>query len=254
VIVLLGDAAGVTKAKAAIDEVIKNEGASDSLEVTDAVCKALLVEKGKKIQEMQDANATWIHVDRTTLTVKILGSAKGVEASKKQIAAFAKKADSLISRTTKLEEDQIGRVIGSKGATLQHISKKCNVQMSVDKTSGNPSVEIRGEEKGVTEAEAMIAEVLKPVDKAEDEGKPAAEKAPETKAAAKPKAKAKEYKGDMTQDFPTLGGEVSAKAKPAAKAWGKKTATPGGDEEKPPEEARASEYPTLAGEANGAEQ
>jgi len=45
VIVMLGDAAAVTKAKAAIDEVIKNEGASDSLEVTDQVCKALLVEK-----------------------------------------------------------------------------------------------------------------------------------------------------------------------------------------------------------------
>jgi len=114
-LVLLGDDASVAKAKLAIDEVIKNEGASETMEATDQVCKELLASKAAKIQDYQNMYSTYISVDRKTLSIKILGSTKGVEATKKAITTFAKKTDSVKSKTFPLAEEEIGRVIGSKG-------------------------------------------------------------------------------------------------------------------------------------------
>merc|ERR1719329_477267 len=108
---------------------------------------------------------------------------------------------------------------------MKKMESECKVQISIDKTV--PSVEIRGDEKGIAEAERMIAEVLGKVEAAEPKAKASSKPkeetaAPEPKAAEKPKAKAKAkgFAGDMTQDFPTLGAAPTAKA--AAKAWGKK--------------------------------
>jgi len=130
---------------------------------------------------------------------------------------------------------------------LNRINKDCGVQISIDKTI--PSAEIRGDDKGIAQAEQMILEVLQREGTAEAADKaaaPAAEKAatPAVEAAPKPKAKAKakEFKGDMTQDFPTLGGEAK-KAQPAGKAWGKKAQA----EDKGPTD-EAAEYPDLGGD------
>lgn len=247
-LVLLGDEKSVTKAKAAIDEVIKNEGSSESVDVSDGVCKELLLNKGSKVQEFQNMHSTWISVDRKTLQVKITGSAKGVEATKKSITAFQKKADSLITKNITVEEENIGRIIGSRGATLKSITSECGVQINIDKN--NPCVEIKGDEKGIAKAEEMINAVLGKGPDGEylEKAEPAAEEtaaARPKREAAKPKAKAKEYKGDMTADFPTLGGE--AKAKPAAKAWGKSSKADA-------EEGPGEPGPTPAeAEANGEE-
>jgi len=246
VLVLLGEAGNMTKAQDAIQEVIKKEGAVESVELTDTACKELMASKGAKIQELQSKYSTYIQVIRKLSQAKIFGSAEGVESTKKAIVAFAKKADSMSSKTLTLEPDQIGRVIGSKGATLNHIRKECSVQINIDNT--NPIVEIRGDAKAIELAVKMINDVLEPKEQPTGDAaeKPAAAAAAEpAKAAAKPKAKAKakEFKSGGEQDFPSLGGNTEPKkTKPAAKAWGKNAEAEAVEEKKTPEQA----YPTLA--------
>jgi len=155
-----------------------------------------------------------------------------------------------------LEADQIGRVIGSKGATLNSIRKESGAQISINNDS--PVVEIRGDTKAIQTAEKLIEAVLVPkeaengegADKAAAAPKPQAVAATASKAKAKAKAPAKEYKADLACDFPTLGGGSENKKKaPASKAWGKNAeeeATPAADT-KPKAEA----YPTLGAKANG---
>jgi hypothetical protein len=256
--VLIGEAASVEKGKAGIDEVLKNEGAVAEMTLSDPACKELLVNKGAKIQEIQAKYGTYVQVLRKQGSAKIFGSESGVENTQKVLAAFAKKADSLITKSITLEPDQIGRVIGTKGSTLNGIRKECNVEIKID--NAQPIVEMRGDAKGIQQAEQMIKEVLgqvppseakpkaKPAAKSrnDDDDKPAA--APKAAAESKPfsaKAKAKEgYTGNQTEDFPTLGGEPS-KAKPAAKAWGKTSQA----EASPPakEDSPAQAYPELGG-------
>jgi len=242
-LVLLGDAGCVGKAQDAIKEVIKNEGAVDSVTITDQACKEL---GGKKIQELQTKHSTYIQVIRKDSQVKIFGSVAGVEATKKAVVAFAKKADSIETKLMTLEPDQIGRVIGSKGATLNSIRKESGAQISINNDS--PVVEIRGDTKAIATAEKLIEAVLVPKETEVGEDRAAAApKAQQAVAAtapkAKAKAKAKEYKADLAGDFPTLGGGGASK-KIASKAWNKNAeeeATPAA-ETKPKAEA----YPTLA--------
>jgi len=248
VLVLLGDAASVRKAQTEIQEVIKKEGAVETIELSDYACKELLVSKGAKIQEIQNKHSTRVDMNRKTNTVKIFGSVASVEATKKSIQVFAKKFDNMITKSLTLEADQIGRVIGKQGSTLNSIRKECNVQCSIDNNS--PIVELRGDAAGIAKAERMIDEVLGNVEPAEPKAK--AKKgdsaaADEEPAEAKPapvkaKAKPKGYAGDAANDFPAMGGVPATKAKPAAKAWGKnqeEASTPA--KEEAPEKA----YPTL---------
>jgi len=250
VLVLLGDAACVTKAKGEIQEVITKEGAVETVTLSDAACKELLNNKGAKIQEIQSKFSTYVQVVRKGSVAKVFGSVDAVEKTKAAIEAFAKKVDSTASKTMTLEADQIGRVIGSKGATLNAIRKDCNVQITIDNNS--PVLAMRGEQKDLDKAEQMINDVLSGEPKAKPEPKPRAakigDKAPaEAEVAAAPvkakaKAKPKGYAGDATQDFPTLGGAEPKKTKPAAKAWGKNAEETAPAKEETPEQA----YPELA--------
>lgn len=255
VLVLLGDSKAVAKANKQIQEVIDKEAAVDSLEISEHVWKELRANRGAKIQELQSKHGTSISVDKKTYDVKIFGSVEGVEATKKEIEDFAKKADRLTTKTMSLQDDQIGRVIGSKGSTLHKIREESGAQVTLDKTS--LTLEMRGEKNEVEQAEQMINEILgneapKPKAKAKADAKPAAAEkaqAPAPKAAA-PKKAAEGYKGDATEDFPTLGGVAEPKKKPAAKAWGKKSEA----EASPPakEETPEQAYPSLPGTAKAA--
>jgi len=259
VLVLLGDASSVSKAQTEIQEVVKKEGAVESMQLSDQACKELLVSKGAKIQEIQNKHSTRVDMNRKTNTVKIFGSDASVQATKKAIQAFAKKIDSVTTKSLTLEADQIGRVIGKQGSTLQSIRKECNVQVTVD--NDNPIVQLRGDAKGIEQAERMIDEVLGKVEPAEpkpkakkNESTPASEEPAEAKPApvkGKAKAAAAGYSGNAADDFPSLGGVApAAKAKPAAKAWGKSQAA----EAAAPEPAAPGPTPAEAKEAEEEEE
>lgn len=232
VLVLLGDDAAVAKAKSAIDEHLKKDGAVGTIKLDESVCRELLVNKGAKIQELQNKHSVRINVPKKDSkepgNVRITGSEAGVEAAKQDLEALSKKSDNAATKQLTLEEGQIGRVIGRKGETLNKIRADCHVKVDIAKDK--PVVTIKGDPKDIEKAEKMIQDVLTRENKPAEEAKEAkAAPAPAAKAVAEapkankptPKAKAKGYEGNAAEDFPTLAG--AATSKPGAKAWGKTT-------------------------------
>lgn len=245
VLVLLGDASAVAKAQTRIKEVVKNEGCVDEITISEKASKELLVNKGAKVQELQNKHATWIQVNKSNSTAKVYGSEEGVEATKKAIAAFAKKIDSIVERSMPVESGDMGRVIGREGSTRKKIETECAVEVKLTDTA----VIIKGEQRHVAQAEKMIKEVLGKGPPAESKAKAPEPKAKAGKASSEErqapaaKAKAKDF-AKKDEDFPTLGGAAEPKAaQPTAKAWGKASQA---EASPAPEASPAEAYPELA--------
>jgi len=270
-LVISGDEDAIQKAKSAIEEVLKKEGATDSLSISEELVKALLINSGAKIRDIEKRVGVSMNIDKKDTKVLLLGSESGLQAAKSELQAMQAKVDQEAAEThtsnVEVPTERIRFVIGPKGRELNRIKDSCGVQVNI-KDSGEETsvVELKGKEDDVAKAEAMIQEILEsssdkvPADKdsskvAKSKGKgktkgkgKGKEEEQSSKKGSAPKAAAFK-EGEM--DFPTLGGEAKADDKPktaALGAWGKKA------EEKEakkstPKADNAESFPALNGKA-----
>jgi rRNA processing protein Krr1/Pno1 len=257
-IVLLGDDAAVEAATAKIhEELNKRCGASETIVLSEQAFKKATAKGMPEIKGWQDEYKTSITWSKEApYEFKIIGSAKSVEAVKKELEKFAKQADSQITKIMQLEDGEIGRVIGNGGNTLNKIRKESGAQVQCKTEATPPFVQIIGTKEQVAEAERLVEEAL---GKREPEAKPSKEKAapkaetakpPPSRASKKVVEKAPEFKNEVTEDsFPSLGGAMPVKQS-APRTWGK---TKQG--EAPQQEASTEEaYPALQGNAKATEE
>lgn len=236
-LVIVGDEEAIQKAKNAIQEVIEKEGATDSLLVSEEVVKALLINSGAKIRDIEKRLGVNMKLDKKETKVTLLGPASELESAKSELEEMQAQIDKEISEThisnVEVPSEHVRFIIGPKGRELNKIRNTCGVRVDIkDSGEGTSNVEVKGSEGDVAKAEAMIQEILattdklpvrdavKPKGKAQGKGKSNLNQG-EPKEAAHKAAAFKE--GEM--DFPTLGAEDKADGKPKTAtlgAWGKK--------------------------------
>eukprot|EP00933_Yihiella_yeosuensis_P024711 TRINITY_DN19152_c0_g2_i1.p1 TRINITY_DN19152_c0_g2~~TRINITY_DN19152_c0_g2_i1.p1 ORF type:complete len:899 (-),score=354.38 TRINITY_DN19152_c0_g2_i1:237-2933(-) len=246
-LIITGDETSVEQAKAQLAEVIKTEGSTDSINVSDDVIKSLLIGGGAKIREMERQHGVSVNLDKKESKISFMGSTSGVEATKSKIEELQAEIDKEIAETKTQEmvvDPALVRfIIGPKGSVLKKIRDECGVRVDIrDGDDDMSHAVVKGKADDVAKAEAMIQEILNN-----------AEVAPQRKAAPKqfpepnkPVARKKvaEYNA-ATADFPTLGGGDSptteGSPQKTASAWGGKAAA---KTEKQVENS-AESFPTL---------
>eukprot|EP00930_Biecheleria_cincta_P001674 TRINITY_DN102800_c0_g1_i1.p1 TRINITY_DN102800_c0_g1~~TRINITY_DN102800_c0_g1_i1.p1 ORF type:complete len:1108 (+),score=375.89 TRINITY_DN102800_c0_g1_i1:155-3478(+) len=269
---IVGDEEAIQKAKSAIQEVLEKEGATDSLSISEELVKALLINSGAKIRDIEKRLGVSMNIDKKDTKVMLLGSASGLQDAKAELEEMQAQIDKEAAEThisnVEVPSEHIRFIIGPKGRELKKIRDTCGVQVNVRDSGEETSiVEVKGKEDDVVKAEAMIQEILatsdkvpvRDADKSKGKGKNKSKEEGKGKGKSKgqeasPKKeyapKAEAFKeGEM--DFPTLGGDGKAPAqeaddKPktaALGAWGKKA------EEKEAKKAQPTDsvesFPTL---------
>jgi hypothetical protein len=260
-IVLHGEPAAVERAIAKIhEECEKRTAASETIMLTEQTWKKLTSKGMPEVKAWQNDYNTSIDIHKTEPTFKftITGSSPDkVEAVKKEIEQFAKQADNQITKERKLQEDEIGRVIGNAGATKQKIQVESGAKVECKTEHNPPYVKISGTREQVAEADRLIDEALglsKPAVEAKpskDKPAPKAEAAkPAPRQSAKKAPPAPEFKNEMTEEsFPSLGGTAPAK-QATPRTWGKTKA-----EEKKNAPATTEEaYPSLPAKEEAADE
>jgi len=240
-LVIVGDEDAIQQAKSAIEEVLEKEGATDSLSISEELVRALLINSGAKIRDIEKRIGVSVNIDKKDkkdTKVMLLGSASGLQDAKSELEEMQAQIDKEIAEThtsnVEVPTEHVRFIIGPKGRELNKIRETCGVQVNVRDSGDETSiVEVKGKEDDVAKAEAMIQEILASTDtlpvrdatqskgKAQGKGK-SKEQEPNPKKGAAPKAEAFK-EGEM--DFPTLGGDAKADDKPktaALGAWGKK--------------------------------
>eukprot|EP00933_Yihiella_yeosuensis_P024710 TRINITY_DN19152_c0_g1_i3.p1 TRINITY_DN19152_c0_g1~~TRINITY_DN19152_c0_g1_i3.p1 ORF type:complete len:1079 (-),score=446.83 TRINITY_DN19152_c0_g1_i3:74-3310(-) len=251
-LVISGPEEAVEQAKAAIAEVLKNEGSSDTVDVSEDLLRVLLLSRGAKISEIERQSGVSLNIDKKEGKVSLMGSPSGLEAAKSKLTELQAAIDKEIAET-KMDEVVVSSwlvryIIGPKGATLKKIRDECGVKVDIrDGDDEMSHAEIKGKHDDVEKAKRMIEEIL-----AEQDVTTKPKAAPKAKTAASPKRPAKkaaEYKAE-TNDFPTLGGDAPVNGKAAAPggAWGKKAEK---QEAKAKEGSSANNFPTLGAATNG---
>mmetsp|Transcript_27716 Transcript_27716/g.82617 ORF Transcript_27716/g.82617 Transcript_27716/m.82617 type:complete len:1078 (+) Transcript_27716:90-3323(+) len=250
-LVIVGDEGQVEKAQKEIETVIEKEGSVDSIAVTDETMKALTMSRATKLKAFQDKANTIISADPKTGTVSIVGSAKGVETTKKELEKFAAQIEKdqadMTAKEITVAMEAIPRIIGTGGSVLKNIRETTGVSVRVGRDDG--TVEIKGVESAVATAEKMIMDIVNGAGKDKKDWEAKEAPAKRETAAKAPRKKAEEYKGANT-DFPTLGGEVVDEAATTAAAkWGSGglTFSKAKKEEAMKTVTAAESFPTLGG-------
>jgi len=223
-LVITGDDKEVAKAKTLIKEVLDKEGCLEVITITEASCKELLKGAGSKIKEFQTKFTVSMNLDRRTYELTILGSKTDVPAAQKELSTFMQRIDKdiadAISLNMEIEQEDVPRIIGTRGAVLRNIRDTCNVQANLD--NDTLTLELKGLQSNVSKAEEMVNEILAGrTATVESEAAPLAKK---VTATAAPKKKPQEFKS-AEHEFPTLGGGPSGK-KTKTKAWGAQAKAP----------------------------
>ncbi|CAE8621192.1 unnamed protein product, partial [Polarella glacialis] len=190
-LVITGDDDSVAAAKDLIMEVIKNEGTTDTVDVSDEVMKALLVAGATKLKAVEKSAGVSLILQKQQLKVSITGAPASIQAAKVELIKIQAEIDKVIAETAvkelAVDYAHIRYIIGPKGAVLNNIREVCAVQVNITDGEETSLVEIRGKPDDVERAVAMIQEIVQNCDKAPDAPQKAA---PVAKAvAAKPVAK-----------------------------------------------------------------
>jgi rRNA processing protein Krr1/Pno1 len=180
-LVIIGDTGAIEKAQAAIQELIDNNGAQESLPTTNASVRALLGKPDKsldarnKINECEAKYSVAIDLVKVEQKVNILGSKENVAKAKADLESFMASADKAEADMTKKEvdiaDDDAPRIIGKQGSTIRSIRDECGVQASLDKDT--KKLELKGSAENVEKALEMIKRILtrEPREPREDKGK-----------------------------------------------------------------------------------
>merc|ERR1712232_1063770 len=232
-LVIIGDSTQVEKALAAVDEILEKEGTVEELACSEAAFSALKAKGGEKIKDIEGEYKVIVNADRKEGKVTIIGAKANVQKAHKNVQKFIEEADAFakdsITEHIDVEEDEIPRIIGKKGANVNRIRLTTGCRVDVEKDPPG-RVCLKGLPDGVAKAKEMIADLLAerkggdrdngPVD--DEPAKPVA-KSPASPPKKENKKKPSEYR-QATGDFPDLGGAPSPekKEKNPAGHWGKK--------------------------------
>lgn len=168
--------------------------------------------------------------------------AKATAMVEETLAGAAKEAADAVTVTMEIEQEDVPRIIGTRGAVLRDIRTSCGVQANLN--NDTLVLELKGLEKNVKDAERMVNEILAGrTTSVEPEVAPAPKKLAIT---ATSKKKPREYKA-ADDDFPTLGGGPACGTK-AKQKWGVAGAKDEGDEKKADSPAEQEEEEEAAGD------
>lgn len=118
----------------------------------------LIGEKGATIRNMESVSGAMFAVDRDTNTVKVLGTKVAVAKGVKMVRDLIANAN--FERVIDISRDEVGAVLGKKGARIQGIEKSSKARLKVVRNEELCKVSITGMKANVLQAEALIKKAL----------------------------------------------------------------------------------------------
>ena len=118
----------------------------------------LIGQKGATIRNMENVSSAMFAVDRDTNNVKISGTKIAVAKGVKMVRDLIANAN--FEKVIDISRDEVGAVLGKKGARIQGIEKSSKARLKVIRNEELCKVSITGMKANVLQAEALIKKAL----------------------------------------------------------------------------------------------
>ena len=128
---ITGTAEQITAAKERINEVLEREGQTETIEVPDALIPRLLGRGAQGIRDLEEYHVA-VFVDKTALTVTLVGGTGCVSDAKKALQREVKSVANQVTKEITFEEGQSQKLIGARGATARRMRESSGANINID--------------------------------------------------------------------------------------------------------------------------
>jgi len=165
---ILGARDNVERAKRLIEETLEQQGAVTEVDTSEAQSLQIKALKEKLAAIQKELNVV-VTLQREEYKCVIMGSATNISKAKARIEdILAEEQAAIVKQEREIEQEQVGGIIGRKGATLRHIKEESGADVRV---KNDRVIVIKGSEEAVKAADILITAILEGNNDSKGKGK-----------------------------------------------------------------------------------